>query len=274
MQFLKKNYEKVLLGLVLVGLVAVAVFLLVVVTNEKQKLADFTNGLIFRTPPSLPAPDLGGAEASLRRAATPVAYVFADSIHKLLNPVRWQKRGDEKPFKNPAGFVIEKVEVTKQTPLYLIITFAPESTSVSDYGVRYTVAVEPQAASRQRQKRSFLVAIGEKREYGDKKDTFTLVSVQGPTNSPTGVVLDLSDSEKPITVAADKPFRRIDGYMVDLKYPPENRTFPNRRFGDPIYGKIVIEGEEYNIVAPITEHEVTLSDKKGKKWTIKYSASP
>ena len=101
-----------------------------------------------------------------------------------------------------------------------------------------------------------------------------LSSVQGPSNAPTALVLELSDSDKPITIAADKPYKRVDGYMVDLRYPPENKTFPNRRFGDPVFGKITIAGEDHNIVAPITEHEVTLSDRKGKKWTIKYNAAP
>jgi hypothetical protein len=118
------------------------------------------------------------------------------------------------------------------------------------------------------------VALGDKKEYGEKKDTFTLVSVQGPSNAPTALVLELSDSDKPVTVTADKPFRRVDGYMVDLKYLPENKNFPNRRFGDPTFGKITIAGEEYNIVAPITEHEVTLASPNKKKWTIKYNAPP
>jgi hypothetical protein len=276
MQFLKKNYEKVLLGLVLVGLVAVAVFLLLVVANEKQKMADITNGLIFSKPRELPPPNLGAAEAALKRTGTQVMYLFADNTHRLLNPVRWQKRGDERPFKNPSGSEIEKVEITKQNKLFLNISFNPEGTSYSDLGAKYTIAVEPQAALKQqtRGKKPYLVAVGEKKEYGDKKDTFTLLNVQGPTNSPTGVVLDLSDSDKPITVAADKPFQRVDGYTVDMKYAPENKTFLNRRFGDPVLGKITVAGEDYNIVAPITEHEVTLSDKKGKKWTIKYNASP
>jgi hypothetical protein len=274
MQFIKKNYEKILLGIVLLGLVAVAVFLLMVVTNEKQKLADFTNGLIIKSPPALKAPDLGESEAALKRSGKPVAYVFSDNSHKLLNPVRWQKAPDRPPFKNPSGSEIEKVEVTKSVPLYLNITYAPESTSVSESGVRYTIGIEQQAAIRQRGRKPYLVAVGEKKEYGEKKDTFVLSSVQGPSNAPTALVLELSDSDKPITIAADKPYKRVDGYLVDLKYLPENKTFPNRRFGDPVFSKITIAGEEYNIVAPITEHEVTLAGKTGKKWTIKYNAAP
>ena len=70
-------------------------------------------------------------------------------------------------------------------------------------------------------------------------------------------------------MAKDQPFRRIDGYMVDLKYAPETKTWTSRRVG----ASLSFNGEDYKIVA-ITENEVVLSAKSNyKKWTIKYSAS-
>ena len=83
------------------------------------------------------------------------------------------------------------------------------------------------------------------------------------------VVLELNDTGQRVTVTKEQPFRRVDGYMVDLKYAPENKTWTNRRVG----ASLSFNGEEYNIVA-ITENEVVLSAKSNqKKWTIKYSAS-
>jgi len=68
-----------------------------------------------------------------------------------------------------------------------------------------------------------------------------------------------------VTVKKDTPFRRVDGYLADLRYDPEKRTFLNRRVGD----RLVIASEEYNIVA-ITENEVVVSQKlTGKKFTIR-----
>jgi len=84
--------------------------------------------------------------------------------------------------------------------------------------------------------------------------------------------LDLSDTpDKPIVISGkDKPFKRVDGYMADLRYVPEDRRFVGRRVGD----RITLAGEDYNIVA-ITENEVVLSAKSNqKKWTIKYSPTP
>ena len=57
--------------------------------------------------------------------------------------------------------------------------------------------------------------------------------------------------------------------MVDMKYPPENRTFAGRRIDSTIF----FGGNEYKVVA-ITQDEVVLSAPNQKKWTIKFSATP
>jgi hypothetical protein len=104
-----------------------------------------------------------------------------------------------------------------------------------------------------------------------KNDTFTLRDVKASPGDATNVsvVLELNDTGQRVVVSKDQPFRRIDGYTVDLKYAPENKTWTNRRKGS----SILFNGEEYNIVA-ITENEVVLSAKSNqKKWTIKYSPS-
>jgi len=277
MQFIKRNYEKVLLGLVLIGLVAVAVFLLFVVANEKQRLTDLSNSIINRTPRPLPAPDLSRSEAVLKRAGTAVAFNLSDNTHKLLNPVRWQRVPNVPwpPMKNPSGTESDKVEMVKcPTPLYFVISFAPEAVQVTaDNRVLCTVTIEQQAAARPnaRGKKPYYLSVGDKKDYGDKdkKESITLREIQGPTNAPTALILELGDSEKTVKVTPDQPYKRVDGYMADLRYPPDNKNFPNRRVGDPTFGKINIAGEDYNIVA-ITENEVVLSAAKNqKKTTIK-----
>ena len=95
--------------------------------------------------------------------------------------------------------------------------------------------------------------------------------IKAAPDNPTNftVVLELNDTAQRVTVTKDQPFRRIDGYMVDLKYTPETKTWTSRRVGAPLS----FNGEDYNIVA-ITENEVVLSAKSNqKKWPIKYSPS-
>jgi hypothetical protein len=271
MQFIKKNYEKILLGLVLVGLVAVAVFLLFLVSNEKQAQEERRNKITTHPIQPLQPPDVASADTMLKRTGTPVVFNFSDNTNRLFNPVRWQKASDGRVFKNPPGLELQRLEITKITPLYLNISV--DTITMSDSGARYGITIEQQAATKAsfRGKRTTYVSVGDKKEYGEQKNTFTLRDVQGPADNPTDIILELSELDnKTISISKDKPYKRIDGYMADLRFAPDNRTFLARRVGD----RITIAGEEYNIVA-ITENEVVLSAKSNqKKWTITYNAAP
>jgi hypothetical protein len=268
MQFIKKNYEKVLLGLVLVGLVAVAVFLLFLVSNEKDAQQARRDKILSIPPKDLQPPDLSQPEAFLKRADQVVIWNFSDDTNKLFNPVRWQRAADGRVFKNPVGD-LRRLEVTRISPLFLIISL--DSITLSDSGARFGISVELQAATRpnMRGKRTFYVSAGEKKEFGENKYTFTVREAKGPADNPSELVLDLTETEsRLISISKEKPFKRADGYMADLRFAPENRTFLSRRVGD----RITVAGEEYNIVA-ISENEVVLSAKSNqKKWTITYTS--
>ena len=96
-----------------------------------------------------------------------------------------------------------------------------------------------------------------------------LRAVKGPADNPAALELELTDTGDAISINKEKPFRRVDGYVVDLKYAPENRSFPNKR----VDSSFVFGGNEYKIVA-ITQDEVILSAPNQKKLTIKFSAAP
>jgi hypothetical protein len=260
MQFLKKNYEKVLLGLVLFGLVVAVGFLPFRITSEKEALADLRQKKFDYPVKPLPSLDTNRYERVLKQVATPIDLDLSGT-NRLLNPVRWLK-GPDGPIKVPVGGPF-KLEITRITPLYLILTL--DAVNVSDSGARYVIAVEQQAAAKpsQRNRRIYYASVG------DKKDLFTLREVKGPPDSPTALILDLSDSGERVSLTKEKPYQRVDGYTADLRYPPENKTFPARRLGD----KIFIGAESYNIVA-ITENEVVLSAPNGKKYTIRYNTAP
>ncbi|HPU57631.1 MAG TPA: hypothetical protein PLH97_15335, partial [Verrucomicrobiota bacterium] len=180
------------------------------------------------------------------------------------NPVRWQRTVDGRNIKNPVGADIERLQITRIEPLYLRISLG--SISGSESSTRYAIVIEQQAARRNRGPRSYYVSVDEKREYGEDKDSFIVREVKGTPSDPTELVIELSDLEKPISIARDRPYERIDGYMADLRYPPQNTLIRNRRVGD----RVVIANEEYSIVS-ITENEVGLSAKSNqKRWTIKY----
>jgi len=265
MDFLKKNYEKVLLGVVLLGLAVAVVFLLLKIPSEKQKLYDMRTQLLQPKVKPLPDLNLTLADEALKRMAAPTLVDFS-APNRLFNPMPWQKAADGHLIRaDTTNLGPNAVRITKVMPLDLILTL--DSVTVLDTGTRYVIGIENEAATdpRERSHRQKYCSVGTKNE------TFTLRDVKGVPGDTTNatVVLELNDTRQRVEVSKEHPFRRIDGYMVDLKYAPENKTWPSRRVGAQLY----LNGEEYNIVA-ITENEVVLSAKSNqKKWTVKYIAS-
>jgi hypothetical protein len=183
----------------------------------------------------------------------------------------WQKAADGHLIKvNATNAGPNAITITKMTPLYLKLTL--EAVTQLESGPRCVIGLENEAAPnlRDRRKASKGYALNE------KSQTFTVRDVKtNPTNATAAldltnatVVLELNDTRQRVEVTKDQPFRRIEGYMVDLKYAPESKTWTSQRVGAPLS----FNGEVYNIVA-ITENEVVMSAKSNqKKWTVKYSA--
>ena len=133
MDFLKKNYEKVLLGVVLLGLAVAAAFLPFKIASEKQKLEDMRNQLIHPNVKPLTNQDLTVPDSVLKRMAMPTTIDFS-SPNRLFNPMAWQKAMDGRLIKVDSTNVGPyAVTVTKMTPLYLKLTL--DSVTPMDTGV-------------------------------------------------------------------------------------------------------------------------------------------
>jgi hypothetical protein len=264
MDFLKKHYEKVLLGVVLLGLAVAVAFLPFKIASEKQKLEEMRNQLSHPRINPLTNQDLTTPDSVLKQVAAPAMVDFGPP-NKLFNPMPWQKAADGHLIKVDATNIgPNAVTITRMVPLYLKLTL--NDVSVMDSGTRCKIGVENEAALslKDRKKEKYC-------KLGDKNETFALRGLKAAPDNPTNVtaVLELNDTGQPVTLTKEQPYRRIDGHMVDLKYAPETKTWTGRRVG----AALAFNGEDYNIVA-ITENEVVLSAKSNqKKWTIKYGAS-
>jgi hypothetical protein len=104
----------------------------------------------------------------------------------------------------------------------------------------------------------------------EKSEVFALRKVDGPADNPTKLTVQLNDTGDLAVVTKDQPFKRVDGYMADLKYDPEKQTWIGCRVGRPLH----FNGEDYNVVA-ISQTEVVLSAKSNqKKWPIQFNPNP
>jgi hypothetical protein len=264
MDFLKKHYEKVLLGFVLLGLVAAVSYLPFKISADKQALDEKRTQLIPKSVKPLTNLDLTIAENALKRVASPAILSFGPP-NKLFNPMPWQQKTDGSLV--PATSVgANAATVTNIIPLFLKITL--DNVTVSDVGAKYMIGVQREAALRpaDRNKKETYCALNA------KNDTFSLREVQGNPEDlgSLKLVLELNDTLERATVSTNQPFQRVDGYTADINYDPENKKWTKQRVG----AKLSFNFEDYNIVA-ITQNEVVLSAKSnGKKWTIKYNAAP
>jgi hypothetical protein len=261
MDFLKKHYEKLILGVVLVGLVAAAGFIPFKVASERTELDEKKNSLIPRSVKALTNLDLTIPQTSLKRVSEP-AILNLTAPHRLLNARPWQKavNGVLIPF-DDSHIGPKAVVISKLTPLYLIIML--DNVNISDSGPRYVIGVQKEAAaqSSQRIKKETYSKIN------DKNDTFILRKVEGPAENPTKLTVELNDTGEMAVVTKEQPFKRIDGYMADLRYDPEKQNWNNCRVGRALR----FNGEDYNVVA-ISSNEVVLSAKSNqKKWPIQFN---
>jgi hypothetical protein len=265
MEFLKKHYEKIILGVVLLGLAVAVAFIPFKVASERESLRSKRESLIPRSVKPLTNLDLSLPEAALKRVTTPVVLDFT-TVHRLFNPVPWQKGADGHLIKFDDTHIGPKaVVVTKLSPLYMIISL--DSVNISDSGPRYVISVQKEAAAQPSQR----VKKGHYCKLNDKTDSFILRKVDGPPEDPTKLTLELTDTGETAVVTKDQPFKRVDGYMADLKYGPENKTWTSKRVGS---APLLFAGEEYNIVA-ILQNEVVLSAKSNqKKWPIPVNLTP
>ena len=254
MQFLKKHYEKILLGIVLAGLIGVLVFMLFYIQADKQAMDDASNSLIHPAAKPLPELDLTASEAAMGRLQSPF-QLDLETGNKVFNPFEWQKTLDNLMVKKATHIGAQMAVVANIAPLYLVLTLDAVATNV---GNRYVIGVEKQAAAtlaKQRKQQRYVSA-------GDKNDTFALLEVKGAPESPEALILKVLDTGETAIVTRDKPFRRVDAYKADFRYDPEKRVFRGCRVGT----KVSFDGTDY-LVAEVNQHELVLVDQSNQKKT-------
>src|SRR5216683_363534 len=121
MEFLKKNYEKILLGVIMVGLAVAVGFLPFKIASEKQKLEDMRTGYTKRPVKALTNLDLSLAESALALMANPALIDFS-TTNRVFNPMPWQKTAENRLIRSDKAGPTAAI-ATNITPLYLEITF-------------------------------------------------------------------------------------------------------------------------------------------------------
>jgi hypothetical protein len=255
MQFLKKHYEKIVLGVVLAGLIGGLVFMLFYIGTEKQAMEEMVAGIL--TKPAKPLPDLDLSTNSAAMARLQAAYSMdLETQNKVFNPFEWQKTADGRLVRKATN-IAQVAVVTNITPLYFVLTL--DAVTTNEFGARYLVIVERQAAATasKRAKQRRYISVGDK-----PNDTFGLVEVKGAPENPDALVVKLVDNNEVVTVGRTQPYRRVDGYMADFRYDLEKKVFRGRRVGD----RVSFGGVDYTVF-DINQNELILADQSNQKKT-------
>ena len=94
MDFLKKHYEKILLGVVLLAFLAAVGYLPFKIGADKQALDAKRESLIPKAVKPLPELDMTNSLAVLTRVSEPIIVNFSEP-NKLFNSMPWQEKSDK-----------------------------------------------------------------------------------------------------------------------------------------------------------------------------------
>jgi hypothetical protein len=268
MDFIKKHYEKILLSVVLLGVIAALGALPVVIQRDNDARQADSN-INNRKPKHLDPLDLSRQNSVFDRLQSPLDLDFATS-NKLFNPVVWKRNPvSGELIKATTGHEVDAsaAVVTNITPLYLVISLKNVDVE-TNAAVRYQLIVERQAAATRNGRLPLPRVATLNQKIKDVTPAFTITQVKGADPAaPEEVDLKLDDTGETAVVTPAKPFKRPDDYAADLTYDPEKKVVHAARVGTPL----TFGGENYKIVA-ITANEVILAAQSNSKKTILHYA--
>lgn len=261
MEFLKKHYEKLILGAVLLGLAVAAFMLTVQVQSVREAISKNEQEIQGRKKKSIPPVDLSAGEAAVTRLSKPVVVQFAGPDHNLANPVPWGRDKSSNLFKIVPGRGTgpDGLRVKQLNPLNLVIAYEETAGKGDELRYKFGITKEYAKQAAARRRNSLSVTVGAKSSDG----TFVLREVKGAKEDPSELVCELVETGESFTVTKERPFTKGFGYSVDLAYQIAKQDFNGKRVDD----QLSLSGSNYKIVA-ITKDEVVVSDPDTKKRSV------
>ena len=271
MEFLKKlpnllkaHYEKVLLGIALFTLLGGVGYLYELKQEEIRVIEEYNRTFGKKGTKPVPPLDLTGFRSSLLTSTNPPALDFSKP-HHLFNPVKWMTNQDGLLIKIEKGTEVgpDRLKIIKVTPLRFSLGLDKFS-GTSGYFVSMTNEV-----TRVRFASAF-VKLKDRDRY---QTNFVVAEETGASTNDEErqLVFELPWKEnQKVTVKKGHPFVSTEAYRVDLGYPIDNSSFPNKAIGDTI----TLHKEDF-IIVDIQPNQVVLSARSNnKRYTIRSNVAP
>jgi hypothetical protein len=123
------------------------------------------------------------------------------------------------------------IVLSETLPLYLKIEYRGTTGTAQKTRYRFAVTREAAETKKERLRMTTTAQLNDK----DTRDIFTLIEILGDPADPTAFKLQLANNAGTVTVEKGKLFQRVDGYTATLKYPPDNKTYANKRVRDKLF---------------------------------------
>jgi hypothetical protein len=202
----------------------------------------------------MPPLDMAAERNAIQTVKNPEPVVLSGA-HNTFNPVTWKRKPDGTLMK----ILVEgpqALSITSIKPVYMTISY--DRAAGSGF---YMTIQSPNGRKTQE-----YLKVNEKVKSG----LFTIKEAKGGTpEDPNELVLEFTANQETISVKKDQPIQKVEGFVADLKYEPENKTFNKQRVGD----NLIISGEPYKVIA-ISTNEVRVGSNSGKQTTIKWTGTP
>ena len=260
MEQLKQHYEKAILGLAMLALVGSAYIVWADDSEEKieEQVQAREPGRVQQVK-EMDKMDMSKYQETLARLEDAETLNLSNP-HNLFNPVQWRVTRQGTTLKVELGNEIGAgaIVLSETLPLYLKIEYRGTTGPAGNIRYRFAVTREAAETKKKRLRMTTTAQLNDK----DTRDMFTLIKIVGAPADPTAFELQLADNAGNVTVEKGKLFQRVDGYTATLKYPPDNKTYANKRVRD----KLFFADDGHNIVA-IEASEVVLSTASTSKRT-------
>jgi hypothetical protein len=256
LQFLKKHYEKIILCVVLLSLAAAAVWMGSILKTLREEVSQPVTGSPNKSKPIAPL-DLTADLQALDQITNPPPVVLSGP-HNLFNPVTWRRKANGEWLKilktGP-----DALSVVNITPLYTVISYDHPSGNGS--GV-YVFNIQWPSGKRAMEY--------PRKDEKPKSGLYIIKGVKGNPDDPSEIQLEIPTTQETVFVSKTTPFKRVDGYMADMRYDPELRNLTKLHINE----NVTLDGEQYKIVE-ITKDVVRVQSVKSTKvTTITWKRNP
>lgn len=266
MDFIKKNYEKLVLGVVLLAVAGVAVYLMYSVTQVREDLSNALQQFDRAKKKEVAAVDLTTNAAVLSKVAKPAPVVLAGLDHYTFNPITWARaaNGRLEPSKPRPDIGAAGLVYLKSHDLDLEIAFADVAGTPDSPRYQFSVRREYEKSPSNRRAMVESIPVGAE----SKAQIFKVLEARGPKENPTEFLCELVSTREQFILSRTKSFRKTMGYAADLRYDAAKREFSQKRAGETLN----LSGVTYKIVA-IEKDELVVSAPNSERTTVLKSSA-